>query len=706
MDYIKIYNHVLGRDHKLEHQGKNAKGYCPFCEKNGLSIDVATGKGSCFACSESVNVTSFITKYHKAWLEYTPDEYYLELEEARGISASVFKHAQFAYDGNNDKWLVPYKNPHTDFLSNLGSFRIEGDFAYKIFVLPNEGGLFPKGFYNPWTYTAKPRFKGQQLYIPEGEWDTLAWYDMAIQGHADKARLPAILGSPGANIVPKDIDTLTKEYRNFVGVGYDNDKAGQEGLIKIATHLAGNRCHTQYLNWKLAEENYGKSLEGYDIRDLLTKARVQFSFVKKAFEAIEIEAPEKTTELGPGFIDDVEPIEPVPSHAKYMELYGKQMFLTQTNKDAITLTMAIAASSVLPGQALWAFIVGNASSGKTTLIESYGGEHQWSNYASKLTSKSLISGMQGKGMSLIEFINHKPFFLKDFTVVLEMGKDEQKELFGLLRDIYDGSVKIVYGNGKVEIYRNIHFPIIAGVTQAIYKVKNAELGERFLRINYSDENPDDDVMKSVLSAAIKGFGRSSAKKDDLTKATIGYLKTVKENFWDSTDLPVMSDDCVEILGDLAIYVSFLRANPEHHRTEGLLYRPKPEDPPRLSLQFTTLGYSLTKVLEPLKTHGDILHLTDEATRLIYKAAVDTCYGFGQDVVKYLHANPKSCHSDIVRYAHIEATRCYRVLTELKSVGIIHTITKTGGKGRSTILYRLSDKIQTLTDKIFPSRTDG
>lgn len=701
MDFIRIYNHVLGRNHRLEIKGKNAVGYCPFCEASALSIDVSNGKGQCWKCEESVNITSFITKYHKAWLDFTPDEYYEELTEARGISATAFKQAQFAYDGNNDKWLVPYRNLSTSYLTNLGNFRIEGDHAFKVFVLPNEGDMFPKGFYNPFTFTAKPAFKHQPLIITEGEWDALAMLDMVSDAIDDPNKRPAILGCPGASIIPKNAGEFLKGYKHSTTLTYDNDESGQAGLMKMATFLVAEKHNVSYLDWSALSEAANRALDKFDVRDILTKTKLRYPAIKKTFTALEIEVAESNVqELGPGFISTVENIEPVLTLDNYLDLYQAQMFLTQTNRDAIIATMAIAASVGLGNLPIWAFLVGNASSGKTTLIESYGGEHEWCNYASKLSAKSILSGMHGSGNSFIRFMNHKPFFIKDFTVVLGMSKDQQKELFDLLRDIYDGSVKVTWGNGKVENIQNINFPMIAGVTQAIYKVKTAELGERFLRINYSDEHPNDEVMDSVLASAIQGFGQSTNKKDALTKATIGYLKTVKENYWDS-NLPVFSDGSTELIGSLAKYTAFLRANPEHHRTEGLLYRPKPEDPPRLAIQFTKLAYSLCKVFKPTASYGATLTLSDDVERIVFKSAIDTCYGFGQDIIKHLHANPKSLQSDISKYAHIDQTRCYRELTNLKTVGLIQTVTRSDGRGRPALLYKLSEPMQVLTDRMFP-----
>jgi hypothetical protein len=700
MDYLKIYNHVLGKKYALKIEGKNAKGFCPVCEKNALSVEVSTGKGRCFACDENMNTVSFITKYHNYWFQRTTPDELSSLQESRGLKVSALTKAKFAYDGFNDRWLVPYKNPNTAYLSNLGNFRITGDNAFKVFVLPNEGGMFPKGFYNPYSFTFKPKSKNVKLLIGEGEWDSVALIHMLGVLEEEEKELYSLLGCPGAKIIPENTGTLLKHYDNIVLL-YDNDEPGQNGIGKMATELISLGKKVQFLNWDGCSQDLNKPLDGYDIRDVVTKCKKGFSFISKHFADLELEVPAKQEEeLGPGFIHSVEGVEPVDSLKDYLGLYENEMLLTDTNRKAVIYTMAVAASSAIPGLAVWTFIVGNASGGKTTVIESYGGEHEWCNYASKFKATSLISGMQGSKNSYLQFINHKPFFIKDFTCVLDMNASEQSELFGMLRDLYDGSIKITYGNGKIENFKNINFPIIAGVTFEIQKVKHAHLGERFLRFNYSDEHVSTDHTYEVMDTMLKGFGRQTEKKDNLTKATIGYLKTVKNNYWDVTALPELGASSRRVISDLAIYTANLRTQPQTHRTEGLLYRPKPEDPYRLGLQFTKIAFSAAKVFEPTKPVKATLNLSEDVVGIITKTAMDTCYGFGHDIVRYLHDNPKSAHSDISRYAKVESTRCYRVLTDLKTVGILTTITKTASRGRPTLLYKLTDNFQALTDKMF------
>lgn len=705
IDYLRLYNHILSTPRtpnlRLQKEGtKNAKGSCPFCESNSLSIHLETGRGQCFSCNVQFNIISFITRYHNEWLNHTPDDYYNEIEDARGIPVSILKKAKLAFDAYNNRWLVPYKNPSSPYLQNLGNFRTEGDLAYKCFVMPNENGLFPKRFYNPFSFQKEPKFKEQQVVICEGEWDALALLAMIEAGYGDdlKDKIPAVLGCPGATIIPTGTIELLKNYKEIL-IAYDNDDPGRTGSEGMATYLSAEGKRVKRMNWDALDSSKPYPAK-YDLRDLWTEENRNFAFVYPAFETVKVETESKDEPevLGPGYISTVESIDPVNTLTDYFKLYEEHMFLTEVNRNAIIAGLAVSVGTLLPGEPLWVFLIGPASSGKTTFIESFGGKHEWCDYASKLTAKSLISGWAAGEPSAIPKMNNKCFFIKDFTVVLGMPKDQQRELFDILRDVYDGSIKIIFGNGQVRNFQNLNFNLIAGVTPAIHKLNDSQLGERFLRINYAGSER---TSQESLMATLRNFGRTTQKKDDLTRATIGYVKQIRNHFWKPETRPQLQLSHDMFIANLANYIAYVRTKPEHNRVEGLIYRPSPEDPPRLALQLKKLAYATEKVLHPTESSDSDLKLCDRTEHILTKVAHDTCEGFNQEIVKAIYQNPKISQANISRTLAIPPTRTNRVLDDLKIVGLVKTITQlSGATGRPTILYRLDDTIQELAGKLY------
>jgi hypothetical protein len=135
----------------------------------------------------------------------------------------------------------------------------------------------------------------------------------------------------------------------------------------------------------------------------------------------------------------------------------------------------------MPGDPVWGFIVGPPSALKTEFL-------RWLNdlpqvyTLSRMTPHSLISGLKG-GHSLLPELDQKVLVIKDFTTVLEMDRKSRDEVFGQLRDSFDGYYEGFFGSvGKLSF--EAHFHVLAAVTPAIeeYWSIQSTLGPRFLKV--------------------------------------------------------------------------------------------------------------------------------------------------------------------------------------------------------------------------------
>lgn len=664
--FINFYKSYLTGE--VKGTGKNRTLDCPFCDKTDhFSFDIMSGKGKCLVCEESFNHYSFMTKFHKAWLEHTDPSWYSELEETRGIPASTFEEAQFAYDSYRNRWLVPYVNPASENLLNLGYFITTGDKAYRIFKAPNIKGLVPLPFYMPFKFTDD----NSELKILEGEWDGLAGRTIFPNEN--------IIAAPGAGIFPEINLKLINGFTRY-RLLYDNNEAGIKGVSKAANALSKMSSNIHRVNW----DRYDKAKPGMDVRDLLVEKEalparaILLHCMEDAFKlgGVSRSKADEPEDLSPGYVSSIQDVKPVQSISKYFSMYEKHMQLTENNRDAIKLVLAFATSMYLPGEPLWGFLVGVASGGKTTQIESYGGNNEYFDYASKITAKNFISGWNSGGdSSFLPRIQGKCFFIKDFTTVINMDAAAQKELFNILRDAYDGSIKIAFGNNVERNYHNTNFNMVAGVTYAIQKHNDAEMGERFLRIDYSGGDSEEDQDDTLLQV-IQGFGSTNQKKNDLTEATLGYVKFIRENDWDITNIPKLDTDSAKLISSLARYTAYVRTKPDNDRNEGIKYRPKKEAPYRLGLQYTKVAHALVKVIDPINKTGmfnprtNTISLNVEVKRLLTKLAHDTTDGFGQEIIKYLYLNPRSSRKRIIAALHIPATRCHRVINDLQFMKLV------------------------------------
>lgn len=685
--YEKIFNTYVGEP--LRGGGVNKTTTCPSCGKTaGLAVNIQKGTGQCFSCELKVNHISITRAVHEGWWENTPESYLEEIRESRGISVDTLAKAQIAWDADRERWLLPYKNVGTINYSNLGMFKPEGDKAFVIYKCSNDSQEYPLTFYNPFEPLDSPGKGNEILVITEGEWDALAMLDIISMDTEDEDR-PFVIGCPGASIIPSHAEKYLEAFDTIYLI-YDNDEKGREGQAKMLAYLISINKEVKVFDW-----NQVDFPEGTDVRDILNDYSdlvTGWQWLSPYFIEVDPEdiAP---TELSPGYIASIESIELIETLDDYFEKYNKYIRIDRVNKLAMITTLATATSMYMPGEPLWFFLVAVAGAGKTAHIESYGGSNELYEFVSKITAKTLVSGWAAGGdNSLLPKLVGKCLFIKDFTTILGAPADQQREMFSILRDAYDGSLKIPYGNGQRREYHNLNFNLVAGVTDAIYKHNDADMGERFLRVSYmAPEYSTDAILDSVMNT----FGRSETKKQSLTEATLGYVRKIMLNKWDFTNNHILlSKDDKFFLGSLAKYTALVRTKPNFHRQDGLTYRPKSEVPTRLTLQLLKLAFAATKVVEPEWDNPDdnnTLTLHKTVKEVLYKVAIDTSEGFTQDIIRFIQNNEGCTESDICYKLDLPPARVNRSMRDLRVLRFVKERHQSSTGGRPANTFRLSDK---------------
>lgn len=679
MSFAKFYKSYLRTEQKQT--GKHLLTTCPFCEhEDKLAIVDKTGQFRCAACDESGNHITFLTKFHESWFEYTEEHHYDQLLEDRpGIILPVLQNAKIAYDSYYDRWLIPYKNPFSKFLTNLGVYKIRKNTKNRIFKGENVNGALPLTLYNPFQNLTPKASKEEQnvIYICEGEWDALALLSL-FQKTGDATPTLAV---PGASIVPPSLEKWLKHF-DLIRLCYDNEESGEVGLDKMQLHLTRHKKVHEFLNWS----NVPDAVEKEDVRDLIVR---NAQFVPNAFtpcQHIDVTDTKEPDELSDGYVASIEDIPLVEGFTEYINLYQKHIALNQINKDAIALGMAVATTQYMKGEPLWTFFIGPPGCGKTTFIESFGGTNEYFDYSSRITAKSLVSGWGGGGdPSMLVRMNGKCFFIKDFTVVLGESKDERRALFNHLRDIYDGSLRFTYGNSVERNYQRLNFNMLAGVTEAIYAHNDASMGERFLRITYMREN---DMEDEILDAVMRGFGKSTSRKFDLTYASIGFVKYIRQFDWDLEALPVVGADSRRIIGGLAKYTAAVRTQVTRDRNEGIQYKPRREIASRLSIQFLKIAFGLHKIFYPERTvTSSTINFDDAILSLIAKVAFDTCEGYTQHAMLEIIKVGRLSRDQLKRKLRVESTRIHRVIRDMVDTSLVREIEGlSGNRGRPTLSY--------------------
>lgn len=693
-NFATFFSVYTAQDVPDNHQGEYRLD-CPLvgCENpdKHFYANCSDGTWHCKRCDRSGNARTLITNIWQQNFDTTEPQHYAYLSEVRGIPTEVFESCGWAFDSANNRWLVPYftydpeKEEISEFLNNLGYF-----YPYSTskdrFTIKKSGAL-PLYLYNGGWQELPP---SNTAVICEGEWDTLAY--MAL--NPDSTEL--ILGKAGAGFNKSYMKTLSKMERVILLL--DNDAAGRAQTTSATEVIAETVPSIYGIDWDLVEWPE-TAKDKKDIRDLYKAVGMQsYSKIERAL--VKSDKGAATTPVNKTaqtlYQTSLSNYKQVESFEDYTNTAKSYLYVTPETIMAMAATIGITNSIVIPGEPLWAFLIGPPSSGKTTFIDSFGGNNELFDNLSKISAKALVSGWRdetGDEPSYLARLKDKTLFVKDFTVTLTDTQDSQKEVFGLLTDIFDGYVKIPYGNNQVREFYDLYFNMVAGVTDIVHSHSAASIGERFLRIDFLGREYN---ARQFATQALLNFGKMKSQKEALTKNTLGFV-----NYLKSMPFPMeIPGEYLEPITDLAEFIATIRTKVESDRQEGIKYRPRTELPARLAITLAKLFVSTRVVYnkDPNKEESTI-HASKLAFDVVKKVAFDTCYGFPLDLVKVIHKNPNATRDILAIKANIHQQKAYRILDDLITTGVI---TKANGQagvkgGRPAHLYSINPKLKAVLD---------
>ncbi len=275
----------------------------------------------------------------------------------------------------------------------------------------------------------------------------------------------------------------------------------------------------------------------------------------------------------------------------------------------LVVCLATVATSEIPGDALWVFIVGPPSSAKTEVLRPFmvgppfeRPEHPaLPTYSlSSLSNHALVSGLKG-GKSLLPELNNKTLIVKDFTTVMEMSRDKRDEILGDLRDAYDGTYGKAFGTIGTLTFES-HFNFLAAVTNAIEKTYTvmSVLGQRFLMVRTSFQAE----FETDAERDIEVF------RSDFKRMAHAAVESVKDG-----PLP----DCPKpLIGEITSYAKEVSALRTHVSRDGYQRHvtsiPEPEGPMRLSNQLLKLVRGAAKVIGKQEVTSEELALARRVAR--------------------------------------------------------------------------------------------
>ncbi len=300
-------------------------------------------------------------------------------------------------------------------------------------------------------------------------------------------------------------------------------------------------------------------------------------------------------------------------------IFDKWLYLDKDadDFDFIDVTLACALDRDVLGDPVWLFLIAPSGGMKTETLRSL---DNWSKVYTldMLTPRALVSGKRvgtdEDGTPLMGGILHaldgKILVVKDFTAILSMPERDRQEVFGTLRNAYDGKLYKGVGSEREKVGGKASFGLIAAVTPHIdvFQKFQTTLGERWLKIRQS---PD---RRKTTRRARQNAGKQPQMRAEIAQVVGEFLNSLVFDI-----VPTFTEEQEDTLEDLAKYVALMRSWVYARMWHGQIYRldvPEPETPTRCVQQLTKLGQMLAFV----RGHETV---TDEDMNTLRRVARNT-----------------------------------------------------------------------------------
>lgn len=673
IDYLAPFK-FLGLTFGKASDGINFPTTCPFSEKeNKLYVNQKTGQWNSFTSNKHGNVLTFMREYYALCLEHTTIEDLMLAVENRKLPLQAIQ-GFIAYNPLSDKYLIPTKDLEGN-ICNVTSWHPNYKTPLK---MPNV----------PVSLIGLEKLKGNDktIYLCEGEWDVIAltWFFKATQ------RIDAVvIGVPGANTF-KDV-WIPYFNKREAYVIFDNDKAGYDGQQRVADKIRSVVSKVQFLLFPELTKTK------YDIRDMIIELGMYPNYniqdLKKLSDIIDNlcqnltqhEKDSGVSEFKPKFVVDTV----IPTRIELETMFMKHLKLKTTKDIAIIFSTCFA--NMLKGDPVWLFLIAPPGGTKTEFLMTLS-KSPYIETVSTLTPAALVPGIRlGDGRpdpSLFKKVHNRMLIVKDMTTMLSMNPVARDEIFGLLRDAYDGYVEKWFATHKKSYVT--HFGCIAGVTPAIdaYNSIMTTMGARFIywRIG-TTETPDDHREK--IRKAMSNVNEEDFIREELRDISYRFLERgIPE------ELPIISDIDKDKIISMSMFTASLRASiiKDKYSNEQLAPVFK-EVGTRLAKVYLKMAYGLCYYYD--KTEVD-----EEILTILREVCLDTCPSIILNIVLKIQSECRLSEDNTARLAVVDKTlsvgrsTIYRIIQDLELQKVI-VLVSGGGADRMPVKYRLSDEIQSL-----------
>ena len=716
------FNHEEGQDQAI--------GDCPFCGREGKwYCSAITSQWDCKSCGEKGNLAGFLRLlWKKSDEKNVLSELVHELRTNRGLLyPETMDQWEVVRSSIANEWLIPGHGPDGK-LNTLYKWGPVWDkqVGKRVVKLQPTAGtnhqLFGNACYNP---------KKPTLYITEGPWDGMIWYEtlrytklvdgLYAQTASESSSLyheASVLSVPSCAFFSEHWATVAAGKDVILLYDSDHNRAGYLGMKKVSEVLASaseQPNSIRYLCW--GKDGFDPNRKpGWDLRDHLSQGKTPGERVKLLGELLGKVQPIPEdwikgrsrasikgghTELETMTCTEWKPL--INSWRKAMKWSPSGEGLDH----ALAVMLASALSTETMGDQLWVRIVSPPASGKSTLCEALSTAKKYVKAVS--TIRGFHSGFQTdrdgvEDNSLLAQLQNKTLVLKDGDTLLQSPNLDQ--ILSEARDVYDRVSRTSYRNKASRDYEGINMTWILCGTSSLRQLDTSELGQRFLDCVIMDGVDDElerDINHRVVHRTIRNMGvlangtaetRDDADLVQAKRLTGGYVEHLRKNADTLLSSITISDEAADRCIDLGTFVAYLRARPSKRQSESV----EREFSTRLVIQHTRLAGCLAVVLNKKEVDAEVLER-------VKRVALDTARGRTLEIARHLYQEGDAgCEVKALEIWTGEGQDALRRLLKfLRRIRVAEPFTVKEGKGLSARpRWRLTQRVRELYKRVLES----
>lgn len=710
----------------LKTEGDNARGMCPFCEKEDhFFVAIKTGQYNCRRCQNEGNLFTFLKNLYEVSLirSTAKNQAMQRLAADRGLDIQEMVRWGVAVSIADDSFLLPMYNTKGA-LANLARI-VKVDGKWRPYTTPT-CKLHP--------FMPKGGLQKQQTtrWWCEGPWDAIALSFVLRNVRGDSRRwvlhtgdqaaikTNGVLAVPGAGTFnpewlfyfsDENIFTYDNDHPRTLPNSQKKSMPGWDGMNRVV-RIANEETHSgkslKLLVW--GPGGYDVNLaDGYDIRDLSREKSpvgvMSYLCSHLSNNKLGASSPGKN-----GSVRVEQRVEPLECKS-FQELcqhfdQPKHLMFTDNFRRTLAVSLATVISTPLPDEQLWFRVIGPPSSGKTTIAECISAAEEYCFASSILTG--LHSGVRAQHAvgraepSLVPQMDGKCVVIKDADTLIQTSNRDK--ILSELRDIYDGSTRARYRTGKTQQFFDHRSSFLLCGTDKLRGLNRTFLGERFLDCDILGDSSARQYLSTAVNSAFSVLGESLAevpKTNEAKGAFLHLLKRITYGFLKhqvhrleirDIKIPTHTQTVCHRLESMAQLLSYARARIERGQGEELLYRTRTDVGARLGKQFVKLAVCLALVFDKPSIDSDIMEI-------VAKVFNDTATGFNYEIIQYLHASPHGRETwQMENELGLSASSVRRICNDLQELNIICrrlAPNKSGSGGRDAHKFFLTDEVRDL-----------